>query len=291
MKRNVLLGLLLFFPPILPSFQTSALPNRLRAGWETAGQPAEFRGGNLFDYIDGGAEIFLEFGFDRLVVQDYKKGNSEIVLELYQMESPESALGIYLMKCGVETPIDGVPARNSGDQTQFTITKGSAFIHINNPDGRAWLLPVMVDLARAVLESVPPGGPVTLLDELPEEKRVPGSERLIRGPYALQSIFTLGEGDVLELGGKIFAAAADYRDQADEPSTRLVVSYPNEQRAEAAFHNLLDKLDPYLEVIEKRDRAFAFKDFRQKIGKVERNGPKLEVSLNLDAGSAKMPAF
>src|SRR4030066_305738 len=111
-----------------------------------SGGGSSLRGGNLFDYIDGGAEIFLEFGFDRLLVQDYRKEDSEIGLELFQMESPESALGIYLMKCGAETPIDGVPARNSGDKTQFTILKGATFVHINNPDGRESLLPMMVDL-------------------------------------------------------------------------------------------------------------------------------------------------
>jgi len=146
-----------------------------------------------------------------------------------------------------------VPARNSGDHTQFTILKGSAFIHINNLDGSALLLPVMVDLARGLLESIPQGRAVTLQEELPEKAKIPGSERLIRGPYALQSIFTLGEGDILDLRGNIFALAADYKDQEGEPSTRLLVFYPDESRAEVAFHNLLANLDPYLKVVERRD--------------------------------------
>src|SRR4030042_5721579 len=239
MKRVVILGLFLCSARLLPAFQATVLPEHLISGWASAGPAAEFQGRNLFNYIDGGAEIFLEFGFDRLLVQDYKKGNSEIVLELYQMESPESALGIYLMKGGVETPIEGVPARNSGDKTQFTILKDRAFIHVNNLDGREALLPVMVDLARGLLKSIPQGEPVTLLDELPQEGRVTGSERLIRGPYALQSVFTLGEGDPLGLEGKIFALAADYRDQEGEPSSRIFVAYRDEARAVDAFRKLL----------------------------------------------------
>lgn len=291
MKRVALIGVVFLSARLLPAPQMAVLPERLISGWASAGPPAEFEKGNLFNYIDGGAEIFLEFGFDRLIVQDYKKGNSELVLEIYQMESPESALGIYLMKCGVETPIEGVPARNSGDKTQFTILKGRAFIHINNPDGGARLLPVMVHLARALLESIPQGDPVMLLEELPEENRIPGSERLIRGPYALQSIFTLGEGDVLELKGQIFGVAADYRDQEGEPSIRLVVLYPDEPRAEAVLRNLLDKLDPYLKIIEKRDVGLVFEDFRQKIGTVERTGRRLELRLNLNAGPTERPEF
>jgi len=291
MKRVVVFGLLLCSVQVLPAFQAAVLPEHLISGWASAGPPSEFKEGNLFDYIDGGAEIFLEFGFDRLLVQDYRKGHSEIVLELYQMESSESALGIYLMKCGIETPIEGVPARNSGDRTQFTILKGRAFIQINNPEGSESSLPVMVDLARAVLKFIPQGEPVTLLDELPLEGRIPGSERLIRGPYALESIFTFGEGDVFELQGKIFAVAADYRDQDGEPSTRLIISYPNELRAAAAFRNLLDNLDPYLKVIEKRDRGVVFEDYRQKIGTVERNGSRLEIRVNLIARPSEPSSF
>jgi hypothetical protein len=291
MKSVVVFGLLLCSVQLLPAFQAAALPEHLISGWARAGPLKEFQGGNLFDFIDGGAEIFLEFGFDRLLVQDYRKGNSEIVLELYQMESPESALGIYLMKCGVETPVEGVPARNSGDKTQFTILKGRAFIHINNLDGRESLLPVMVDLARGLLKSIPQGEPVMLLDELPQEGRIPGSERLIRGPYALQSIFTFGEGDVFELEGKIFAVAADYRDQDGEPSTRLIIFYPDELRAAAAFRNLLDKLDSYLKVIEKRDRGFVFEDYRQKTGTVERNGSTLEIRVNLITRPSEPSSF
>jgi len=287
MKKVVVFGLLLCSFQLLLSSQTAVVPDHLISGWAKAGPLAVFRGGNLFDYIDGGAEIFLEFGFDRLLVQDYRKEDAEIVLELFHMESPESALGIYLMKCGAETPIDGVPARNSGDKTQFTILKGATFVHINNPDGRESLLPVMVDLARGVLESIPQGEPVILLDELPPENRIPGSERLVRGPYALQSIFTFGEGDVFGLQGKIFAVTADYRDQEGEPSTRLIITYPDERQAAAALRNLIDKLDPYLKIIEKRDEGIVFKDYRQKIGTVESHGRKLEIRLNLIAGPAE----
>jgi Family of unknown function (DUF6599) len=282
-RKAVVIGLLLCSPRLLLSFQEAVLPESPAPGWAKAGPPVVFRGGNLFDYIDGGAEIFLEFGFDSLLVQDYRHEDSEIVLELFRMESPESALGIYLMKCGEETPVEGVPARSSGDKTQFTIVKGAAFIHINNPEGKESAVPAMVDLARAVLESIPPGRPVRSLDELSPDKRIAGSERLIRGPYALQSIFTFGEGDVFGLQGKIFAVAGDYNDQEGEPSTRLIIPYPDEARSRAAFLHLLGNLDPYLTIIDKSDGKIVFRDYRQKIGTVERIGRRIEARVNLAA--------
>ena len=109
--------------------------------------------------------------------------------------------------------------------------------------------------------------------------------------YALQSIFTFGEGDVLELQGKIFAVAADYRDQDGEPSTRLLISYPDELRAAAGYRNLLDKLDPYLKIILKREQGFVFEDYRQKIGTVDINRSRLEIRLNLIARPSEPSPF
>jgi hypothetical protein len=185
------------------------------------------------------------------------------------------------MKCGTETPVEGISARSSGDKTQFTIVKGRAFIHINNLEGSAAVLPAMVETARSVLEGIPEGDPVTLLEGLPAEGRIPGSERLIRGPYALQSIFTLGEGDILGLEGKVFALAADYRDQEGEPSSRIFIAYRDEARAFAVFRNLVAGLDPYLKVLEKKEGALIFSDYRGKFGMVERKGAVLEIRLNL----------
>ena len=180
------------------------------------------------------------------------------------MESPESALGIYLMKCGVETPIEGVPARNSGDKTQFTILKGGAFIHINNLDGGDSLLPAMVGLARGLLRAIPQEKTSVIFDQLPQEGRVKGSERLIRGAYALESIFTFGQGNILMLGGKTFALAADYQNKSTGISTGLVINYPDEASASAAFQNLVTNLDPYLKVLEKGERGIVFLDYSKK---------------------------
>ena len=43
---------------------------------------------------------------------------------------------------------------------------------------------------------------------------MPGSGLLLRGPYSLQAVYTLGDDDVLLLAGRIFAAAAAYRDES-----------------------------------------------------------------------------
>ena len=42
-------------------------------GWQRKGAERLFAGAALYQHIDGGAELYNQFGFDRLVVQDYVK--------------------------------------------------------------------------------------------------------------------------------------------------------------------------------------------------------------------------
>jgi len=248
-------------------------------GW-SFGERLVFEGGALYDFIDGGADLYLEFGFKRVLVQRYVKGDSELTLEAYEMADADAALGIYLMKCGIETPVADVPARNTGEPAQLTILKGRYFLHINSFGPGANLLPEMVRLAGRALDAVPDERPGRHLDRLPVEGLIPGSARLIRGPYALQSIVTLGEGDILLLGGRLTAVAADYRAEGGS-WTLLLVPYPDEAASASALAHLRANLDSYLEIVREEVGGFVFKDFKSRFGAVGRNGPVLEIRLNL----------
>jgi hypothetical protein len=283
------------------------------SGWLNSGPTLRFSESNLFDYIDGGAELFLEFGFRELLVQHYERDSSEITLELYRMESPEAALGIYLTKSDEETPVSGIAARNSGSPYQLTALRGNSFIQINNFEGAREFLPVMAALAARSLSRIPEGKPVRLFDSLPKENLVPGSEMLVRGQFGLQPIFTFGNGDVLQLRGKVFAVVGDYYEVGGEGRTeekkvgphdlqapavtdtissaagtytRIVVLYPDRGSARRAYSNLVKNLDPYLQVLRNSaggtgGYSFIFKDYQDKFGSVELRGRNLDIRVNL----------
>lgn len=53
---------------------------------------------NLFDYIDGEAEIYFPLGFKLLYKQSYrdkKKGGTLIAVDIYEMQTPRGAQGIF----------------------------------------------------------------------------------------------------------------------------------------------------------------------------------------------------
>ena len=65
------------------------------------------------------------------------------------------------------------------------------------------------------------------------------------------------------LGGKLFAAAAVYREASGQSESMIVAPYPDEAAARAAFANLRRNLDPYLQVLEAGGDFLVFKDFQK----------------------------
>ena len=60
-------------------------------GWKLSDTPKNFRGDELFLMINGGADIYHEYGFRQVQTAEYvDAGGKSINLEIYEMESPAS---------------------------------------------------------------------------------------------------------------------------------------------------------------------------------------------------------
>ncbi len=274
------LGLLLAL--LAPAAGQEVVPgDGFAAGWIKSGPLRTFISEDLYNQIDGGAELFLEFGFERLFVQTYDDAGSELTAAIYKMKDATAALGIYLMKMGQETPFPEIAARNSSEEAQSAILKGRYFIQIDNFGDEPAPRSAAVALANAVLALIPDESPEPILARLPAEGRVPGSERLIRGQVGLLPYYTFGEGDILRLNGQNYAALADYDPKGGYPFTRLIIAYPDEAAASAAMEGLRAGLDQYLKPIKSSPGLLVFVDFQNKYGKVVLKGNVIEIGIRL----------
>jgi len=93
---------LLIFSFSLSGFSQDTIVNLLPdpfslPGLQTAGEPKIYSGEDLFEMINGGADIYLEYGFVKTVSQNYSglTGKSSLRIEIYQMTDPEAAYGIF----------------------------------------------------------------------------------------------------------------------------------------------------------------------------------------------------
>ena len=69
--------------------------------WKPAYTPQTYKDDDLFTYINGGADIYLEYGFHRVVYNEYQDNNDHSInVEIYEMKNSASAFGIYSFKIG-----------------------------------------------------------------------------------------------------------------------------------------------------------------------------------------------
>lgn len=70
-------------------------------GWKMNQQPLVYNGDDLFELIDGGADIYLEYGFTRVVSSQYADPSQNVILvEIYEMNDTAAAYGIFSLSQG-----------------------------------------------------------------------------------------------------------------------------------------------------------------------------------------------
>jgi hypothetical protein len=99
--------------------------------WKTEGETRCYIGEELFNYMDGGAELYHAYGFKRGCVQNYQKGDNLYTMEVYEMENPPKAFGIYsLDRQGEHLPLKQEATYQDGS---LTIWKDHYYIRIFIP--------------------------------------------------------------------------------------------------------------------------------------------------------------
>jgi hypothetical protein len=161
-------------------------------GWKRSGDPERFNKDGLYGYIDGGAEIVLQYGFRELSVFKFTPAEEtaaekELVLEIYLMNSAQAAFGFYSTKLeGEEQGWPGIKSDHWISLGQANLVKDEFMINILAPECTDREIgEFMVALERKIpgRGTARPKG----MRWLPREGMVPVSGRYIKGPLAAQS--------------------------------------------------------------------------------------------------------
>lgn len=254
--------------------------------WQLAGSPRLYPGRELYGHIDGGAELFHEFGFLDLLVASYVDGTGrELDLEIYRLEDARAAYAVYLLKCGREAPLPALAHRHSASLHQLTLVAGDLFIQVNNPDGAPALQPAMVAIADAAAGTRPAPGSDPLIAALPKAGLRPHSERLLRGAFSEEPYLPLSGGDPLSLDGRVYAAVGDY-DEALSSERAFVVAYPDSGAAQAALAALAAICRRDATLLSAGAQSLSFRDYAGRFGIARIEGD----TLRLRTGLAALPA-
>ncbi|MEN8222912.1 MAG: DUF6599 family protein [Acidobacteriota bacterium] len=118
----------------IPKDSTISLPDSIR-GWEIKGEPETYKGDDLFLYINGGADIYHEYGFEEVLSSEYEKaGAGRISVEIYRMKDPGSAFGIFTFKTGGKWKRTGKGNLYSSEDYYLNILLGKNLVTITSID-------------------------------------------------------------------------------------------------------------------------------------------------------------
>ena len=180
------------------------------SGWSLSEQPKNYRGDELFQMIDGGADIYREYGFRQVLGAEFANARGEsIKLEIYEMESPAAAFGIYTFKSG-----DGGKALSIGCEALLedyclNFWKGNLLVTVIGRDSEEKTLQGVVALARAVDARIEKTGePPGLAGLMLCEPLAFSHPKYVRGPLGVMNsslfdtdnVFRVREGMIGSIG-------------------------------------------------------------------------------------------
>lgn len=231
--------------------------------WVMVDGPTEYGPGDLYDYLNGGAERYLSYGFERLLHVRYEvdgDDRSGIDLDLFDMGSELGAFGIYSMGGRRHSPPRdwGTEGYYSGSAAAW---KGRIFVHGSTDSNEPRVTGALNRIMTSVTGQIEGGGSLpSILEPLPDGL-IPRSERYVAGDLL---------GHAFLPGGVVAAY------QLDRHEVRLFFSDLGTETAAAdAVGTLRDHWARWVHVIgvpSPGDGGFHFSDVEDGSGTVVRAG-------------------
>jgi len=162
-------------------------------GWSRVTEPEHYEADNLWEYINGQADFFIDYGFVRVDTAEYRNDqeSSSVVLEVYRMGRPQEAFGIF----AAERTRDDRPLEIGADSylgsNVLGFWQGEQYVKLTSFDEGPAVEQALIDLAEEISSRLPnPGLELETLLLFPEEGRVEASERFIPKNFLGQPYLT-----------------------------------------------------------------------------------------------------
>jgi hypothetical protein len=155
---------------------------RAMKGWSITLGPKFFEPQNLWEYINGQAEMYIDYGFELVGTAEYGSldGPGSVTIEIYQMQSPKHAFGIYAAE---RSPLDtsiGMGVQGYLSENVLNFWKGPYYIKLTSfqrsPETKETLMALAVGIDHKIDGSYAEPKPFACF---PEDNRVSMSERFI----------------------------------------------------------------------------------------------------------------
>jgi len=196
---------------------------------------------NIYDYMDGAAEVYLSYDFQQGYVFRYSgPENNDIIVEIFDMNDPSEAYGVFSHTREEEPGDIGGGSISSGGLICFWQNK--YYICIRSESGTDEEAATVERIARAISNNLPQESPKPeLLQVLPETGLIPETIRYFHLHSTLNYHYFISEYNLLNMGLRTDVVMAAY-----EPGTVYLVciKYEDEFSAEEGYTGFIEEYIP-----------------------------------------------
>ena len=170
-------------PAQVPASEKARLAKLLPAPGGSGARVEEprFYAADLYQYIDGAAEAFHMYDLVAMVHREYKAGDAEITVDIYDMGEPINAFGIYSAERSPENRYIQAGAEGYIDEHVLNFLQGSFYVKLSAFSDKGSVQPAMRSLAGEISKRI--GGAAALpsiLAVFPAAGRVARSEKYVK---------------------------------------------------------------------------------------------------------------
>ena len=213
------------------------LPEEIN-GWEKYGDDQIYNQKTIFDYIDGSGEVYCSYNFKILLVREFRKsGQLPIIVDFFDMGSPEDAYGVF--SHDYENQELGIGQGSFYLSGSLTFWKGPYFVSIWAERETGEIKKTIFKLAESISDAIPERGALPLLmNYLPRKNLNIKNIRFFHNHYSLNYHYFLAENNILNLNQKTNAIFGEYKFKHTR-SYILIIEYPSEKEAKNAIKNFI----------------------------------------------------
>ncbi|MCK4464178.1 MAG: hypothetical protein KAU83_00580 [Bacteroidales bacterium] len=149
-----------------------------------------YEGSSLWGYINGGADIYLEYGFDKVLVQDINRNEKNYKIDIYFMEDSTAAFGIFSVSQFLCKNDNSLCQWYCSTPYHIQMACGNKYISIINEKGSKESYQFSKKLADILIDKYNTGNYfLPGLFNHDELKKHQNQVKLIKGPLGLQNGF------------------------------------------------------------------------------------------------------
>jgi hypothetical protein len=211
--------------------------------WQSEGEGRYYDRQTLYEYINGGAELYLSYGFFCSINKIYQQsGQPDIIVDIFDMGSSENAFGVFSHSRETND-------KQFGQGSQYTsglllYWKDRFYISILASPETAESKRAVFQLASQIEKVIPHKGSIPeIVDQLPPEGLIQESIKYFKHHIWLNSYYFISDENILHITEKTEAVMAKYQ-KNDNKTILLLVRYPDQEKAVLAYDNFLRNFVP-----------------------------------------------